>query len=428
MRKFLFLPILFVSISVISFSQKTAEEILSKGIKLNIAENPDYFVKLGTGLQVWGRYMQLNKNSVDFNGNNIESASDLALRRAFISTYAHLDRITMFAMFCMTSQAINVSVSPFAKTAPSFYFYDAWTSYAIHNEHLSIGMGLNMYNGLSRFSSASSSRTLTTDVPIISAPNLLTTEQQARQLSIFATGKFGKFDYRIALAKPFLCDMVPESPQPNVAYEYENHNFSYKGYFQMQLFDKESHHMPFTTASYLGSKRILNFGMGIDYHPESTIVFYENNTSELHHKLHIGADVYIDLPIGDKSSLTWYTGLFYFDYGQNYLLTYGTMDIFGNSITEPQQGTGIALHSQIGYVLPIQHKHGNKSQVYASAVYRDFEAIEKPNVHIDAGINYYFAGHHAKVSLELQYRPVWNRILDEYYTRNLAVFKTQVFI
>ncbi len=428
MRKFLLLPILFMSISVISFSQKTAQEILSKGIKLNIADNPDYFVKLGTGIQVWGRYMQLNKNSIDTHGKSIESASDIALRRAYISSYAHLDRITMFAMFCMTSQPVNVSVSPFAKTAPSFYFYDAWTSYSIHNEHLSIGMGLNMYNGLSRFSSASSASTLTADVPIISVPNLLTTEQQARQLSVFATGKFGKFDYRIAIAKPFLCDMVPEIPQSNVSYEYENHNLSYKGYFQMQLFDKESHQMPFFTASYLGSKRILNVGVGADYHPESTIVFDENHDSSLHHKLHVGADVYLDIPIGKTSSITWYAGLFYFDYGPNYLLSYGTMDLFGNSLSEPQQGTGIALHSQIGYVLPIRQNNGHTTQVYASAVYRDFEAIENSNVHIDAGINYYFAGHNAKVTIEGQFRPVLDNLMNDYYYRSIIIFKTQVFI
>ena len=428
MIKYLLLVLVALLFSIKVLAQENAQAVLKEGIRFNIADKPNYFVKIGAGVQIWARYMELNKGSSDFNGKPVETATDLSLRRTLFSAYAHLDKITMFSMFCMGSQPHTIASSPFANSATQFYFYDAWTSYAFHPKHLSIGMGLNMYNGISRFASASSMRTLGADVPIITAPNLITTEQQARQLGFFATGKFGKFDYRISVSKPFVCNMLPTTPLTNTAYEYPNDNWSVKGYFQMQLLDKETHAMPFYSGTYLGEKRVFNIGIGADFHPNSTIVYYDDGSSYTHHKLHIGADVYLDLPLKKNSAINYYAAAYYFDYGPNYLLTYAALDIYGNSISEPQQGTGMAFITQIGYVLPIAFKNQNKIQAYSTFIYRDYEALSIPNYHIDAGINYYIAGHHAKCTMEWQYRPVWEASSQNYYFKNMVIFKAQVFI
>jgi hypothetical protein len=54
--------------------------------------------------------------------------------------------------------------------------------------------------------------------------------------------------------------------------------------------------------------------------------------------------------------------------------------------------------------------------------------LKKPNFHIDAGVNYYLAGHHAKCTIEWQYRPVWEYATNNYYFKNLGILKVQVFI
>ena len=69
--------------------------------------------------------------------------------------------------------------------------------------------GLHYYMGLSRMTMASTLNFLTLDSPVFSWPLIDNSDQFARQLGMFAKGKYGKLEYRFSLNKPFATDLVP---------------------------------------------------------------------------------------------------------------------------------------------------------------------------------------------------------------------------
>lgn len=397
-------------ISIISTAQKTVstEDILKDGIKINFTEDGKNFAKIGLGTQIWARYSEFNSETstkdIPF-GDSKESDFDISLRRTFFSFYSKFDKFTFFSMIGVGSQNRDVSLNN--KTGASFFLYDTWGSYKLVDEHLTMGMGLNMYSGLSRYTSATSGSSLSADVPFVACPDLTTNSQGARHMGIFATGKFGIFDYRLTLATPFVKNGIPTNtagidPKMNVSYELATDKLGLKGYFTAQLWDKESNELPFKASTYIGKKKVLNFGIGFDYQPESTIVFETIDKFKINDKLHLAADVFMDLPLSNGGAITFYTGVFKFDYGKNYLLSYGIMDKY-KQLGEPQQGTGYAINTQIAYVIP--SKSNIKIQPYYVFDYKDYEALNDLALHHNMGVNFFMAGHKAKFGLEYQLRP-----------------------
>ena len=417
-------------------AQTTTEKILKDGIKFNLTEDGKNFAKIGLGSQIWARYTEFNQDVPNKYGDSKSSGFDISLRRTFFSLYTKFDRFTIFSMVGVSSQTDTKSTGAYAGNKNAeFFLYDTWASYRLIDEHLTMGMGLNMYSGLSRYSSATSSKALSADVPFVACPDLLTTAQNARHLGLFATGKFGMFDYRISIVKPFRADNVKynddDSPKNDIAFDIPADNLGVKGYFTMQLWDKETHEMPFKASTYIGKKKVLNFGIGFDYQPEATITYsnlHENKDtkkytadSKLNDKLHLAADVFMDLPFKDGSAITFYTGVFKFDYGKNYLLSYGVMDTHSGSIKEPQQGTGFAMNTQIAYLIP--SKSAIKLQPYYTFDLKDYDALNDKALHHNMGMNFFMAGHKAKFGLEYQLRPYFadGKNFDSY--KGMGIFK-----
>lgn len=428
--RLLFLSIIILA-SMLVNAQKTinTEQILKNGIRINFTEDGKNFAKIGLGAQVWARYSEYNGETTPLYGDNRSSEFDISLRRSFFSLYTKFDRFTIFSMIGVSSQPNNTATTT-GKNA-EFFLYDMWGSYRIVDEHLTLGMGLNMYSGLSRYSSATSSKALSADVPFVACPDLTKGSQNARHLGIFATGKFGIFDYRLTLAKPFNSEnikyneikdedgKITKVPTTNTAYEIASDNLAIKGYFTMQLWDKETHEMPFKAGTYIGKKKVLNFGVGFDYTPESTITFNTNGTKTLNDKFHLAADVFMDLPLRNGDAITFYTGIFKFDYGKNYYLNYNVMDK-NKQLGEPQQGTGIAINSQIAYLLP--SKSATKIQPYYTFDYKNYEALNDIAIHHNMGVNFFIAGHKAKFGLEYQLRPYFSGANFDSY-KSMGIFK-----
>lgn len=71
---------------------------------------------------------------------------------------------------------------------------------------------------------------LTVDSPIFTWPLIDNSDQFARQLRMFAKGKYGKLEYRFSLNKPFATDLVPANvTDPSKAVAVDNNgnpNFS----------------------------------------------------------------------------------------------------------------------------------------------------------------------------------------------------------
>jgi len=424
MKKIAFIMLFSALMSTFSFGQVDYSP-LKKGLKFNLSADGKVSIKLGFGTQIMARYMECNPGVMDSQVNPVTSDADLSLYRTYFSIVGTFHRFTYFVMPALTAQPITSSAGPYSLTKPGIFLYDNWLSYQIIPDKLCIGAGLNMFNGISRLTSSSSAKTLGVDVPVITAPNLITTDQSARQMSIFISGKLGKFDYRLAFAKPFRCE---RTPQIEIAADISNNNLSYKGYFQYQFFGQETAMMPFYTATYIGEQKILNIGAGFDYHPNATASYDWDQNLIKHDKIHFGADIYLDLPLLHNDAITFYSAFYYFNYGPNYLLNFGTMNIHPNAISEVQLGTGKSVLVQAAYLLPIALRNGEKIQIYAVGTYNDFEALPKAKVHYDVGVNFFVVGHNLKATLEWQRRPIYNDLTLVYDYKNLAALRLQVYI
>ena len=433
MKKLLLLFVFTIFVFSLYSQEKKLEESLARGLYYQLDDDGKRFVKFGFGLQAWVRYMEFNPGTTDYHGEPIKEDFDMCLRRTYISIMGMFDRFTVFSLLAMDSQTPQVLIGPFSQKKPEFFFYDTWMSYDIIKNHVSFGYGLNMFNGTSRYASASSARTLGVDPIVIGVPNLITTEQLGRQMSFFLSGQYKIFDFRLSLAKPFIADTKFMYNPDNInqqTFEVPNTYPSFKGYFTLQLWDKESYKMPFKNSSYLGNGRYLNIGFGFDYHPQSTVTISitPDDISETYNdRLHIGADIFYDSPVGELGALSVYLGAFYFDYGPNYILSYGVMNPFAGALNQFQQGTGTALHLESGYVLPLRIQNEHKIQPFIQFTYRNFDAMPEANIHYNSGVNYYFADHFAKATLQWEYRPVWIPDANKYDFFNMIVFKTQLF-
>jgi hypothetical protein len=419
-------------IAMLSSAQEklSTEEILKNGLKINLTEDGKNFAKIGFGTQIWARYSEFNTRAhtsldADF-GYNKDGDFDISLRRTFFNFYYKFNRFTIFSMIGISSQ--NRDVSTNNNNGATFFLYDTWASYRLVDKHLTVGMGLNMYSGLSRYSSSSSSQSLGVDVPFIACPDITTNSQNARHLGFFATGKFGILDYRITVATPFVKNGIPESqydsskisPVRDVSYELPTDKLGVKGYFTLQFCEKETNAMPFKTGTYIGKKKVFNLGFGFDYQPKSSIIFDEENTYKINDKLHLAADIFMDLPFTNGGALTFYTGIFKLNYGKNYLISYGIMDKY-KQLSEPQQGTGYAMNSQIAYLIP--SKANTRVQAYYIFDYKKYQALNDEAFHHNMGVNIFIAGHKAKFGLEYQLRPYFadGKNFDSY--RGTGVFK-----
>jgi len=384
----------------------TIYKAVQKGIKIPIGNTPDFFVKVGASTQLWTRFMQLNPETSTADGENISYDADFLVRRMFFPIYVKMGNFTFFSLPAFSSQTANSSISPASPRSVVFYFYDIWTSYKFLEGKIIIGTGLNMYNGLSRYSSASSARTMGADVPLIAAPNLTTTEQAARQLSLFFTGNLNSFAYRLAIAKPFVCNTVPENPEIGKVYHYANTNFSYKGYFEYQFFDKESNAMPYKCATHIGTKRMFNIGLGFDYHPSSTLSFNPDGSTTKYNVQHFAADIFYEQPFTNRSAVTFYLAGYLFDYGPGFTQTFGIQDLYQNGISEIQYGTGNAAFLQAAYLLPTQHL-AKRTQFFYEGTLRNYEGADKEVYHHNLGMNYFIVGHKLKLTLQYENRPVF---------------------
>ncbi len=420
----LFILIAYYKINAQSIND-TVYKSINKGILIPIGTNKNYFLKTGVSAQIWMRFMQLNRGIKNIDNQEIKYDADVLIRRMFFPVYLKLGNFTFFTLPAFSSQPATASTNPTSPKQTILYFYDIWTSYKLLNGKLIIGTGLNMYNGISRYSSASSARTLGSDVPLIAAPNLTSTEQAARQLSMFITGNLNSFGYRIAIAKPFITANIPEHPEIDKIYNYHNSHFSYKGYFEYQFWDKESNTIPFKSATYIGSKKILNIGWGFDYHPQATLSFNTDSSTTKYDKVHLAADIFIEYPMGKHSAITLYAAEFLCDYGPGYTQSFGVQDLYGQSISELQYGTGKATFIQTAYLFPSNHL-ANRVQFYYELTLRDFDGAIKEVYHHNAGLNYFIVGHKIKCTLQYENRPVFEE--NNIARKSLIISKIQIGI
>ena len=420
---------------------------LKDGLKTYLDEkDSSKFIKFNMVAQLWSRYAEFNPNT-NVTGVHQTNATDFSIRRIrFIMSGQLTDRLAFFVQFGQN----NLNYLS-ARKASSF-FHDVTVDYAFVKKHLSVGMGLNGWNGPSRFSNISVSSIAVLDPPSYQEVTNDTYDQFVRRLGIYAKGKFGRFDYRLSAAKPFTIKTAtgidPITTNTNSTFSTLPPNLVYQGYLMYQFLDQESNFAPAMTGTYLGKKRVLNLGVG--FYTQKNAMFHINpsNASDTikQNILLLAADLFYDAPINIKkgTAISAYVCYSKYDFGTNFLKVNGANNSAdGSSLSKtnfdkanygtafPYLGSGNILYTQVAYKLK-SDLLGDRGtlQPFGNIQYSQYSKLNDPMYVFDLGVNWLLIGHNTKVTLDYQNRPYFTENaagnLKETSRRNMVVVQLQL--
>ena len=411
------------------------------GLKFNINPEGSKYMRFIVWNQIWLRSTELNPGT-NIGDESVDNFQDAGLRRLRLLAYAQISpRYIILTHIGINNQTfINGGAAGTAGTGgygagkkPGLFFHDAWNEYAVVLPQeskpfsLSIGAGLHYYMGLSRMTMSSTLNYLTVDAPIFNWPLIENSDQFARQIGLFAKGKYDRFEYRFSINKPFATNQTPVNVTSELnARAVDNNNsaqWSKAGYVEYQFLDKESNFLPFKVGSYLGTKKMFNIGTGFYTAPSATQTSV-NGVKKEHPINLLSGDVFLDMPIGAKEkkmAITAYSVFYDYDFGPNYLRNVGIMN---EGITQPNYtgspalagpgnlqaliGSGNIWYTQAGILLPNKNaKPKVRIQPFGAYTYKNFDALDKSSNQFDIGANFFLDGHHAKITTQYSTRPVY---------------------
>ncbi len=406
------------------------------GVKLYLTEDSSSYFRLFSFTHIWLRYTDFNPGTVDAAGEPKQHDFDVGIRRNRSGFYLHLfERLITFTQF-------GISVQTYVSDPkPQLFFLDLTTEYEFIKEKLSLGYGLHSWQGVARQGNIGAPHFLYIDNPGFSYPLVGTFDQSGRQLGVYARGLLGDFQYRVSLSKPFSYNaLLNTDTLYNVAYEYPNTTWSYKGYFNWQFLENEPDEFAWKRMNYLGQKKIFNIGAGFHYHPATMQTFEEPGADVMKEDMLLtGVDAFLDYPLANESSFTGYLVWFNYDFGSNYLRRGGLMNTgFGGEIndrpllqgggnSEWAFGTGNIVHAEAGYLLPaFKFLNGKKLQFFGGYTFKDLEGLGTNLHQFDAGLNYLFYHHHVKCGLQISSRPIYDGTIGENAQGSVVMHKATV--
>lgn len=370
---------------------------------INAQGSPDYKGGLKVKFDEEGKkYLRVISWAQMQAGYNFDAAPDASavnfnLRRARVLMFSQItDKFLILTHFGLNSLNSN-TLSPTGKGSGSqLFMHDVWAQYNINKDH-SIGGGLHYFNGISRLNNQSTLNMLTLDNNRQSWATIGLSDQFARHIGVFAKGKFGKLQYRVAINDVNANTLDQRTPVAGGSAVYNGRALlgskdagrAYAGYFDYNFLDQESNFLPFKVGSYLGGKEVFNVGVGFFLHPNGVVV---DNGTAVSPNLQgedvsiFAADAFYDAPIGeDGSAITAYATFQSNDYGKNYL--------------HSAYGTGSMIYSHVGYVIA-GDKAKTRFQPYISYGNNSYDAVNDNMSTLGVGINAYMSGHNSKLTLE----------------------------
>lgn len=432
------------------------------GLKLNLNPEGDKYVRFILWNQIWLRNTEMNPGTM-VSDEATKNTWNIGNRRLRALAYAQITKRYMVLMhFGINNQTfINGGGSGSTGTGgygngkkPQMFFHDAWNEYAVvlpgeaGEFSLSLGAGLHYYMGLSRMTMASTLNFLTVDSPIFTWPLIDNSDQFARQMGMFTKGKYGKFEYRFSLNKPFATNLAPvdvTNPAARVAVDNNgNPKFSKAGYVEYQFLDSESNLLPFKVGSYLGTKKVFNLGAGF-YHQKDGTRTSVNSQIEKHDIALYAIDAFADLPLGNaknKMALSAYAGFYNYNFGPNYLRNLGIMNVGSNDPNfigdkaiagagnlQPMIGSGNIYYLQAGLLLPSNaDKPKIRIQPFAAYTNKNFKALENSSSQFDIGANWFIDGHHAKLTTQYSTRPTYTSASAEPKSKGEFILQFQIYL
>ncbi|MGU3375308.1 porin [Chryseobacterium sp. M5A1_1a] len=428
-----------------STSIKNTEEVLPEKnpldigeLKINLNSKGDKWLKFGISSQIWLRSIDNNPGTA-VNGVPQDQTYDAGIRRMRLIIQSQVTPFySVFLQMGINNQSFNsgggtgTGNSGAGKKSP-FFIHDAYNELAIiprnnfqtgkpNKNNLYIGAGLHSWNGVSRLTNASTTKMLAGDIPVFNFPTIEIADQFARQLGIFVHGELDRINYRFSVNKPFATNLKPTVGGAAVDNN-QSGKLSYSGYAFYQFFNKEVTVTSFLPGNNLAAKKMLNVGAGFYTNKDATQSQPSENNFESHNTSIFGADVYTELPLGNKKKemgLTLYSVFYRYNYGPDYmrisgLLNPGTADplftgqkaLEGPGNNRVLMGTGNIWFSQVGFVLP-KFSTVLKVQPFFNYALKDMKALNQNGSYYDIGANLYLYGQNARIVAQYSSRPLYD--------------------
>mgnify|MGYP006995562767 CR=1 FL=1 len=385
----------------------------SNKLKLNLDESGKTYIKASVRMQLWARYFDTNPGTT-INNESADNVFDLSIRRLRMGISAQLTpKLYVYSLF--GGNNINVT----SEKDFQFEVLDLFAEYEFSKE-FSLGMGESGWEGLSRWNVRSSSSLMAIDAPLFSLLTVNKNDDAARGLGVWIKGQIGKFDYVLSLKDPVQFGVASTEGKTDYAKNKPRKRIS--GYAKYEFLDNESNKSPYSggTGTYVGSKNILNLGVGFMNQPKMTSQLV-NGEEKFYDFKNWAIDLFYDAPINKEkeTAITSYLGYYNTDFGPNYIRNVGSNDITsggtsfnGSGNDFPMMGTGNTVFFQLGYLLP-KAKNNSQLQPNIAIQYSDFEALDDKMIVYDLGVNCFFKGHSNKLSLGYQNRPVFQNSNNE---------------
>lgn len=384
MKKQIQLLGLFILAFQLTYSQGSPDYTGGLKVKLN-DDGTKYF-----RLLAWAQMRAIYDDNVPDN----ESSVNFNLRRARVLMFAQINsKFLILAHWGLNSLNAD-TMSPVGMGENSqLFFHDVWAQYNLSKDHV-IGGGLHYFNGISRQNNQSTLNFMTLENNRQSWPTIGLSDQFARHLGIFAKGKFGKLQYRVAINDAITNGLDARDPENGGAAVYGGRRLLgskgagkvFAGYFDFHFLDEESNFLPFKVGTYIGGKNVFNIGAGFFLHPEGSVIADATGNLTGEDVSIFAVDAFYDAPLGeDGSALTAYATYQTNDYGRDYLFS--------------AYGTGSMVYGHLGYVIA-GDKAKTRYQPFLSYATNSYDATDDDRNVFTVGANAYMSGHHSKLSIE----------------------------
>jgi len=425
-----------------------------KDLRFNFNKSGTHYVKFTITNQVWLRFNESNPGTI-VNSLDKPYTFDIGLRRLRFQIIGQVhEKFLVYVQF-----GIN-NFTPMSPRKMGDFFHDAVVEYTpvniknknkpgITNFSLSLGTGITAWTGFSRFSAPGVASFLGIDAPLYQQSTNDATDQFLRKFSVYVKGKAWKFDYRFVLSDPFTIT-TSTFFDPNIS-QYANftpigRSVQPSGYVSLQLFDQEDNQLPYNIGTYLGKKKVLNFGAGFQYQPHAMWYTRTGTDTTFADMYQLGADIFYDTYLGKNKD--WAFSIYgcynYYNFGPGYLRQLGVMNpgqsvaagtptVNGTGNAFPMIGTGHVGYMQTGVVLPkkwFNKKEGNFTIMpYFCAQVAKWDRLNDIMATFDTGLNFMFDGHKYKMTINYQNRPVFtNTDFTVLERRSMVNFQFQIAI
>lgn len=387
-----------------------------KPLRVNLSEDGSTYLNFSISFQFWLRSAQLNPGSIVGVSQQPDAITDVSIRRIRAGVSGMVSK-KVFANFNTGVTNLNY----LSDRSVAMDVLDAYAEYR-HRDFVHIGIGKTAWGGMSRYTAASSTRTLGGDISILPLPTLNLTDALLRRLAIFFKGQIDRFDYRIAVFKPLAIeqggpdqgDLIENIAQfTDLSY---NTNWGITSYFKWFFREKESNGSAFSPGTYLNERFVMNVGVGYEFQQERTASLQNGET--VFHPLYLASvDFFLNLPVSKKHAWTFYTAYFFYDFGPNFIRNIGvnnpvirydetSASFNGAGVAFPIIGTGQSFYTSTGYYF--SYKENKGFLPYFDIQVSDYERLNDPMISWNAGLSWLLNEHKSKFSAYYQSRPIYD--------------------